>query len=108
MKESQKQQNRSKPVSFKRGCFNLRVELEFPFDNVQGIETLSMKTDLAIQHENRIKTRRRSSVLKSIQAMVTNMRAVSYVLAIVAIYALTWTPFFVYCFYKTLIRTKYA
>ena len=48
--------------------------------------------------------RRSSSVVKRFSILVSHARAVTYVFVIVSVYLATWTPFFVFCLYKSITR----
>ena len=62
------------------------------------------KTIFADEKVEKSVQRRTSSVVKRFSILVSHARAVIYVLVIVSVYLATWTPFFVFCLYKSITK----
>ena len=100
--------SRSK-VSFHQnvGIFRKHFKCDVPGICVNQIQTLQVKSlendnSYCMKKSIHLRKRRSSSVLKSLTALSSHVRAAKYILVLVFVLLLTWTPWFSYVLYENI------
>ena len=74
-----------------------RQESEVPDQTIKGVELLRVKSRGHLDKGDFSRERRS----RNIDVSVTNIRAATYDWAIVTMYIVSWSPFFIFCLYKS-------